>query len=255
MKIWEGIVLGLIQGLTEFLPVSSSGHLLFFEKLGVGKEDIFFNVCMHIGTLLSVLVATKNTWVGLVKNIRDKTNLCLVVSCLPTVAIALLIKAFAPGLIEGDYLPLGFMATSVLLICCEKLKIAQNNTLSIKSSILSGVFQGIAVLPGISRSGATITALRLSGVDKKTSADFSFLMSIPIIIGSLILESVDLFNGEFSVNSSDIAPLILGTLTAFVSGYFAIKFFLNLVKSKSVTPFAIYTFLMSIASFVVVYFR
>ena len=255
MKIWEGIVLGFIQGLTEFLPVSSSGHLLFFEKLGVGKEDMFFNVCMHIGTLLSVLVATKNTWVGLVKNIRDKTNLCLVVSCLPTVAIALVIKAFAPSLLEGAYLPLGFMVTSVLLICCEKLCFNQNNSLSIKSSILSGVFQGIAVLPGISRSGATITALRLSGVDKKTSADFSFLMSIPIIIGSLILESVDLFKGEFSVNSSDIIPLILGTLTAFVSGYFAIKFFLNLVKSKSVTSFAIYTFLMSIASFVVVYFR
>ena len=208
MKIWEGIVLGLIQGLTEFLPVSSSGHLLFFEKLGVGKEDIFFNVCMHIGTLLSVLVATKNTWVELVKNIRDKTNICLVVSCLPTVAIALLIKAFAPGLIEGDYLPLGFMVTSVLLICCEKLKIAQNNTLSIKSSILSGVFQGIAVLPGISRSGATITALRLSGVDKKTSADFSFLMSIPIIIGSLILESVDLFKVEETVDGSQVCYIL-----------------------------------------------
>ena len=129
MKIWEGIVLGFIQGLTEFLPVSSSGHLLFFERLGVGKEDMFFNVCMHIGTLLSVLVATKNTWVGLVKNIRDKTNLCLVVSCLPTVVIALVIKAFAPSLLEGAYLPLGFMITSMLLIGGEKLCFNQNNSL------------------------------------------------------------------------------------------------------------------------------
>ena len=254
MKIWEGIVLGFIQGLTEFLPVSSSGHLLFFEKLGIGKEDLFFNVCMHIGTLFSVLVATKNTWVELVKNFRDKTNICLVTSCLPTVVIALVVKAFAPDLLEGDYLPLGFMITSVLLIGGEKLHFAQNNGLSIKSSVLSGVFQGIAVLPGISRSGATITALRLWGVDKKTSADFSFLMSIPIILGSLILESVDLFKGNFAANSNEIAPLILGTLTAFVSGYFAIKFFLKLVENKSVTPFAIYTLLMSVASFVLMYF-
>ena len=250
MTIWEGIVLGFIQGLTEFLPVSSSGHLLFLEKLGVGEESLFFNICMHIGTLFSVLIVTRKTWTPLLKNIRNKTNLHLVVSCIPTVAIALLFKALAPDLLSGAYLPLGFMITTVLLIGCEKLNFAQNNTLSYKSSILSGVFQGIAVLPGISRSGATITALRLTGVDKKTSADFSFLMSIPIIIGSLILESVDLFKGGYTLPTDQILPLVLGTLTAFGSGCFAIKFFLKLIKEKTLTPFAIYTFLMSIASFV-----
>ena len=249
MKIWEGIVLGFIQGLTEFLPVSSSGHLLLLEKLGVGKESLFFNVCLHFGTLLSVIIVTKKSWVELVKNPKNKTTLYLVLSCLPTVAIALLLKAFAPTLIEGDYLPLGFMITAMLLIGCEKLNIAQNKTLSFKSSILSGVFQGIAVLPGISRSGATITALRLLGVDKEQSADFSFLMSIPIILGSLVLEGADVFRGGYTLSTDEILPLILGTLTAFLSGSFAIKFFLKMVKNYSLTPFAVYTLLMSVASF------
>ena len=249
MKIWEGIVLGFIQGLTEFLPVSSSGHLLFFEKLGVGKESLFFNICMHIGTLVSVLIVTRKTWVPIIKNPRDKTLLYLFISTLPTVAIALLLKALAPTLIDGAYLPLGFMVTTVLIVCAEKLHFDQNKGLSVKSSILSGVFQGIAVLPGISRSGATITALRLSGVDKKQSADFSFLMSIPIIVGSLILESIDLFRGEFTFPTKDILPLALGTITAFVSGCFAIKLFLKIIKDKSILPFALYTFIMSIASF------
>jgi undecaprenyl-diphosphatase len=249
MKIWQGIVLGLIQGITEFLPVSSSGHLLFFEKLGVGEESIFFNICMHMGTLFSVIIVTRKTLVQIVKNRQDKTLRFLILSCLPTVAIALLFKALAPTLLSGAYLPFGFMATTVCLIACEKLDFAQNKGLSVKSSILSGVFQGIAVLPGISRSGATITALRLSGVDKKQSADFSFLMSIPIILGSLILESIDLFKGEFTLPTRDILPLILGTLTAFISGCFAIKFFLKMVKDKSLLPFAIYTFILSVASF------
>ena len=249
MKIWEGIVLGFIQGLTEFLPVSSSGHLLLLEKLGVGKESLFFNVCLHFGTLLSVIIVTKKSWVELVKNPKNKTTLYLVLSCLPTVAIALLLKAFAPTLIEGDYLPLGFMITAMLLMGCEKLNIAQNKTLSFKSSILSGVFQGIAILPGISRSGATITALRLLGVDKEQSADFSFLMSIPIILGSLILEGIDLFKGGYTIQPEEILPLILGTITAFASGSFAIKFFLKMVKNYSLTPFAVYTLLMSVASF------
>ena len=249
MKIWEGIVLGFIQGLTEFLPVSSSGHLLFFEKLGIGEENLFFNICMHLGTLFSVLIVTRKTWLPLLKNLKDKTNLYLVISCIPTVAIAIIFKTLFPTLLSGAYLPFGFMATTVLLVCCEKLNFAQNGTLSMKSSVLSGVFQGIAVLPGISRSGATITALRLSGVDKSTAADFSFLMSIPIILGSLILESVDLFRGEFTLPTSDILPLVLGTITAFISGCIAIKFFLKLVKDKSLLPFALYTAILSILSF------
>lgn len=248
MKIWEGIILGLVQGLTEFLPVSSSGHLFLLEKLGVGNESLFFNVCMHLGTLLSVLIVMRKKWLPLVRKPLQKTNLCVLVSCLPTVGFALLTKAFAPALLEGQFLALGFMITAVFLFCAEKLHFDRKRALSVKTSILSGVFQGIAVLPGVSRSGATITALTLVGVDKKESADFSFLMSIPVILGSAILEIVPLVSGEFTLATGDILPLILGTVTAFLSGCFAIKFFLKIVATKSLLPFSIYTFILSIVS-------
>lgn len=248
MKIWEGIILGLVQGLTEFLPVSSSGHLFLLEKLGVGNESLFFNVCMHLGTLLSVLIVMRKKWLPLLRKPIQKTNLCVLVSCLPTVGFALLTKALAPALLEGQFLALGFMITAVFLFCAEKLHFDRKRTLSVKTSILSGVFQGIAVLPGVSRSGATITALTLVGVDKKESADFSFLMSIPVILGSAILEIVPLVSGEFTLATGDILPLILGTVTAFLSGCFAIKFFLKIVATKSLLPFSIYTFLLSIVS-------
>ena len=243
MKIWEGIILGLVQGLTEFLPVSSSGHLFLLEKLGVGNESLFFNVCMHLGTLLSVLIVMRKKWLPLVRKPFQKTNLFILLSCLPTVGFALLTKALAPAL-----LALGFMITAVFLFCAEKLHFDRKRTLSVKTSILSGVFQGIAVLPGVSRSGATITALTLVGVDKTESADFSFLMSIPVILGSAILEILPLISGDFTLATGDILPLILGTVTAFLSGCFAIKFFLKIVSTKSLLPFSIYTFLMSIVS-------
>ena len=250
MEIWEGIILGLLQGLTEFLPVSSSGHLLLFEKFGVGEESLFFNVCVHVGTLVSVLVALKKEWVPLVKKPLQKTNLLLLVSTLPTVVIALLVKVLAPTLINGQFLALGFALTTCCLVVCEKVATDKNNTLSVKSSVLSGVFQGIAVLPGLSRSGATITALRLVGVDKNKSATFSFLMSIPVILGSLLLEIIELSVGNFTLETTMILPTILGTITAGFSGYLAVKFFLKLVKEKSLLPFAIYTFLLAIVTLV-----
>ena len=248
MKIWEGIILGLVQGLTEFLPVSSSGHLFLLEKLGVGNESLFFNVCMHLGTLLSVLIVMRKKWVPLVRKPFQKTNLFILLSCLPTVGFALIFKTLAPTLLEGQFLALGFMITAVFLFCAEKLHFDRKRTLSVKTSVLSGVFQGIAVLPGVSRSGATITALSLVGVDKKESADFSFLMSIPVILGSAILEILPLISGDFTLATADVLPLILGTVTAFLSGCFAIKFFLKMISTKSLLPFSIYTFSMSIVS-------
>ena len=248
MKIWEGIILGLVQGLTEFLPGSSSGELFLLEKLGVGNESLFFNVCMHLGTLLSVLIVMRKKWLPLVRKPLQKTNLCVLVSCLPTVGFALLFKTLAPALLEGQFLALGFMITAVFLFCAEKLHFDRKRTLSVKTSVLSGVFQGIAVLPGVSRSGATITALTLVGVDKKESADFSFLMSIPVILGSAILEIVPMISGDFTLATTDVLPLILGTVTAFLSGCFAIKFFLKIVATKSLLPFSIYTFILSIVS-------
>ena len=120
MSVWEAIVLGLVQGAGEFLPVSSSGHLLLLEKLGVGEEDLFFNICLHLGTLLSVIIVMRRPLLSLFRKENRRTLLYLALACLPTVALALLFKYLAPALIDGAYLPLGFAATSFLLILSEK---------------------------------------------------------------------------------------------------------------------------------------
>ena len=250
MDILEAVFLGLVQGAGEFLPVSSSGHLLLLEKLGVGEEDLFFNICLHLGTLLSVLVVMRRSILALFRKGNGRALLMLAVACLPTAALALLFKYLAPSLIDGAYLPLGFAVTSFLIILSEKFSPAETRGLSLKNSLMTGVFQGIAVLPGISRSGATIAALRLSGVERSEAAEFSFLLSLPVIIGSALYEGTELaVTGELA--SVAVLPLLAGALAAFLSGCVAIRFFLSLVRKRSSLPFAVYTAALAVLSFFV----
>ncbi len=250
MSVWEAVVLGLVQGAGEFLPVSSSGHLLLLEKLGVGEEDLFFNICLHLGTLLSVIIVMRRPILSLFKKENRRTLLYLALACLPTVALALLFKYLAPSLIDGAYLPLGFAATSFLIVLSEKFSPAENRHLSAKISVLTGFLQGIAVLPGISRSGATVAALRLSGVPRPAAAEFSFLLSVPVILGSALYEGTEL---AVSGGLADVPvlPLIAGVAAAFIAGCAAIKFFLALVRKRSALPFAFYTAALAVVSFVV----
>ena len=243
MKILHTIILALVQGLTEFLPVSSSGHLLLLEKLGIGEEDVSFNVMLHVGTLLAVLVAMRKEWLPLARKPFQKTNGLLVLACVPTVALALLFKLAFPSLLTGRFLGFGFVLTATLLFVGENLKLKQKSTLSVKTSILSGFLQGIAVLPGVSRSGATISSLTFLGVDKKTASTFSFLMSIPIILGSAIVEIFDVVKGGFKLTSPWYC-IVIGIVLSFLSGLFAIKFFLKIIEKFSLLPFVIYTALL-----------
>ena len=248
MNIAEAVVLGLVQGAGEFLPVSSSGHLLLLEKLGVGEEDLFFNICLHLGTLLSVLVCMRRELLSLFGREGRKNLLLLALACIPTVALALAFKYLAPALLNGAYLPLGFAVTAFLIVLSEKLSNDKNACLSVKNSLLTGVFQGIAVLPGISRSGATVAALRLSGVPRSRAAELSFLLSVPVIAGSALYEGTELAVtgglGEVAV-----LPLLCGMAAAFVAGCVAIRFFLSLVRTRSSLPFALYTAALAVVSF------
>lgn len=246
MKIWEAVLLGLIQGASEFLPISSSGHLLLLEKLGIGEEDLFFNICLHLGTLIAVLIALKDEWLPLVKKPFQKKTAHLVVACLPTVALAIVFKYLFPSLIDGVFLGFGFILTACLLFSCERIHFAQSPFLDFKKSILTGVLQGIAVLPGVSRSGATIAALTYCGIPKTEAASFSFLLSIPIIIGSALYEGIELAVTKTPL-SVPVIPTLIGTTFAFVSGLIAIKFFLKLIRNKSMLPFAVYTLILGIS--------
>ena len=292
MEIWEAFVLGIIQGLSEFLPISSSGHLLLIEKLGIGQENLFFNVMLHVGTLLAVLIALRKTWIPLIiqpfgdlkkrltkrKTVSTKQNKpsgqkisglkaanetyeyqkvfgglaaskidgYLVLACVPTVAFAFAFKLLFPDLLEGKLLGCGFVLTAVLLYAGENFNSTKSALLAPKTSILTGVLQGIAVLPGVSRSGATISALTLQGVEKKAATTFSFLLSIPIILGSALYESLDLFTGKATLSIAP-AAVVAGMISAFLSGLVAIKFFLKLIEKHSMTGFVIYTLLLGIA--------
>ncbi|MBQ9276973.1 MAG: undecaprenyl-diphosphate phosphatase [Clostridia bacterium] len=240
MQILYAIILGLVQGLTEFLPVSSSGHLLLLEKLGIGEPDVFFNVMLHAGTLVAVLIALFKDWSPIVRHPFQKTTGMLFVACLPTLAIALLFKFLFPSLLDGKMLGFGFVLTAALLFVGENFQIAQNKVLSYKNTVLSGVLQGIAVLPGVSRSGATISCLTFLGVDKKSAARFSFLLSIPAILASCAVEIFELVKGGISLTLPWYCILI-GTLVAFVSGLVSIKFFLKLIERHSMLIFVVYT--------------
>ncbi len=245
MTWWQALILGIVQGASEFLPISSSGHLLLLEKLGVGQESLFFNIMVHVGTLLAVLIAMRRSWMPLLRRPIQKTTGYILLACVPTVALALIFKYLAPGLISGQLLGFGFVLTACLLTASEMFKKSETALLNGKKSILTGVLQGIAVLPGVSRSGATISALRLQGVDKTEAANFSFLLSIPIIIGSAILEGIDLARGSVSLDIATL-PLIIGTVSAFISGLVSINFFIKLIKKHSMIGFAVYTLLLGV---------
>ena len=245
MDWWEALILGIVQGASEFLPISSSGHLLLLEKLGIGHASLFFNIMVHVGTLLAVLIALRKSWWQIVRHPKQKITGYILCACIPTVALALIFKYLAPTLLDGLLLGFGFVLTACFIIISELFKPAQTTLLNTKKSILTGVLQGIAVLPGVSRSGATISALTVQGVDRPTAANFSFLLSIPIILGSAVLESVELARGTATLDI-EIVPLLIGTAAAFVSGLVSINFFLKLIQKHAMTGFAVYTVLLGI---------
>lgn len=245
MTWWQALILGIVQGASEFLPISSSGHLLLLEKIGVGFESLFFNVMVHVGTLLAVLIALRKSWIPLLRHPIQKKTAYILLASVPTVALALVFKYLAPDLISGKLLGFGFVLTACLLIASEMFKKTEPVLLSGKISVLTGVLQGIAVLPGVSRSGATISALTLQGVDKSESANFSFLLSIPIIIGSAILEGAELIGASTPPDVSAL-PLIIGMVSSFLSGFIAISAFMKLISKHSMLGFAVYTLLLGI---------
>ncbi|MFW5779991.1 MAG: undecaprenyl-diphosphate phosphatase [Bacillota bacterium] len=244
MAYIEAVVLGLVQGLTEFLPVSSSGHLILLQQLGVGEKSLVFNLLLHLATLFAVVLVYRKTILSLIKNPKSKKLIFLIVATFPTVAIAFFMRMYV-DMMSAKLLPFGFMITTVFLIL-GSLKWKKQKEMNYSTALITGVAQGLAVIGGISRSGSTICAQIVMGRERTEAGDFAFLLSIPIIIGSALVELVA-FKGFESVQ---VLPVILGMLTAFLSGVFAIKSFLRILNSGKLLPFAAYTFVLSVLSFV-----
>lgn len=249
MELLDAVILGIIQGLTEFLPVSSSGHLELAKVLlgseGLPQEQLSFTILLHFATALSTLVIFRKDIFELLKGLLSKKDATsrhfsakIIVSMIPAVFIGLNFDKLLEQLFSGQVILVGSMllGTALLLFVAEKTKHSQEE-ISYPKAILIGLAQGIAILPGISRSGATIATALLLKVNKEKAARFSFLMVIPLILGKV---AKDFLSWEVHFNTENTTALLVGFLAAFISGLLACQWMLRLVKNSKLYIFAIY---------------
>lgn len=257
MSYIDALILGLIQGLTEFLPVSSSGHLEIGKVLlGVSmKENITFTIVVHGATVCSTIVVFYKEIGNLFKGLFDfKWNestayiMKLLVSCIPVLLVALFFEKKVEELFTGNIILVGIMLLfTALLLGFTYFAKPKNNRITLTHSFIIGISQAIAVIPGISRSGATISSGLLLGDNREEVARFSFLMVLIPIIGKNLL---DLFSGTLTKDPSQIMPLIIGFISAFISGWIACKLMINIVKRSKLIYFAAYCFLVGILALI-----
>ena len=255
------ILLGLVQGLCEFLPVSSSGHLFLVSKLtnGAVGEDYFgsfFTIMLHVATLIAVLFVYREQVLSILKRPIQKLTLHLIIATLPTVAFALILKkwdALDEWLDAGNFVGFSFLLTAIFLTASELFFRRRKAKKSIETmrwtdALVIGGMQAIGVLPGVSRSGSTIAGALGMRIDRKSAADFSFLLSIPAILGWLVLELYKMVKepAAFTVDFTFGAAMILAMLVAAISGYFAVRFMIRLITKKGLLGFAVYTGVLGI---------
>ena len=245
----QAFLMGMIQGLTEFLPVSSSGHLTILNNLfGIDAEsNLTFAIVVHAATALSTIcVLWKEIWSLLVGFFKFKMNeetiyvLKIVVSMIPIAIIGLFFKDYVEEIFGSGLFVVGIclLLTAILLSFAQYAKVRKYDTISYKNAFIIGVAQSIAVLPGLSRSGSTIAAGLLLGNKKESVAKFSFLMVIVPILGEALL---DLIGGDFSSSVNlDFLPMLVGFLSAFFFGYMACRWMINIVKKGKLIWFALY---------------
>lgn len=260
MTTVQAVILGVIQGLTEFLPISSSGHLVLFSRLfNVQESSLIFEVMAHVGTLLAVLVVFRVevltllvSFLKLLLNPKQAKVLvqedpgcrllaALVVGTIPAVIAALVLKEQIEQLFSSSlFVGLMLIVTGVILYATERSKGAAKGMVkvSLKDAFLIGCGQALAIVPGLSRSGTTIAAGLFRGLDKESAARFSFLLSIPAILGALVVSLGDLLAGTAMIQTGAIAA---GFAAAAVTGYFAIHVLLDLVKKGRLVWFSYYT--------------
>ncbi len=257
MSFWVAILLGLVQGLTEFLPVSSSGHLTFFELVfGFSEGSVFYNLILHVATLLALIIVMWRDIVELIKHPLSKYMRMLLVSTLITGVLGLCMDLLIGA--EGSLLiiAIGFIITAGLLVALDLFmkkskKYNSAGEISYKQSIIVGVVQGIAVLPGLSRSGSTLVAGTLSGAGQVQAANFSFLLSIPVILFGTIYETYKGVKYGFGFTTADIWPMVVGFIVAFVSAILTLKLMFKLVRKNKWVWFSIYLVIFAIAIIVV----
>ncbi len=254
MSILQSALLGLIQGLGEFLPVSSSGHLLL-TRLFLGFQTDspamkMLDILLHVGTLIPVLIVFRKDWIDMILHpFRNKTLLLLIIASVPTLAVYMLAKKLFPTVNgfsvfdSGWFLGTSFLITARFLLLCDRLSFRRTARGSAKVGILQavvmGLFQGIGMIPGVSRSGSTILGGISTGLNRSTAAKFSFMMSAPAIVGSLLMEGKDALELGYA-SEIELIPCIIGIIIAASVGYLAIRFMLKIIAKVPLSWFALY---------------
>ena len=262
MDLITALFLGIIQGLTEFLPVSSSGHLEIAKAIFITdytpKESMLMTVVLHFATALSTIVIFRKDIAKIVVGSFSRSNsadrkysLNIVISMVPAVLVGILFDNLIEELFNKKILLVGGMLliTALLLYFADRSKPTQMKV-SVKNSFIIGIAQAIAILPGISRSGATIATSVLLGVDKESAARFSFLMVIPLIFGKM---AKDIIDGAIIIDDFNILNLIIGFFSAFITGLFACNLMIKLVKNSKLKYFSIYCFAVATLTVIFTY--
>jgi undecaprenyl-diphosphatase len=263
MNIFTAVILGAVQGLTEFLPVSSSGHLVLFQKIfGIEEPALFFDTMVHVGTLAAVFaVLWQDIW-AILRRIIQPLTAWLILATLPAVIFALAFKDhIEAAFTSGKFLGFAFLLTSALLIISEFLSklgvgaaegsggggLRKAGAMTWLDALIIGLLQAVAIIPGVSRSGSTLSGALSRKLDRDFAARFSFLLSIPAILGALVLQIKDLAGGDAAVAAGSAGggigagAIIAGTISAAVVGFFAVRLMLKIVREKSLIGFAMYT--------------
>ncbi len=253
-EILKAIILGIIQGLTEFLPVSSSGHLelakYFMADTSVADQSMLMTVMLHGATALSTIVIFRKDILEILKglfqfkwNEESIFSAKIILSMIPAVFVGLAFEKQIEALFDQQLLLVGIMlaVTGVLLLLADRAK-NTNKKVSYSQALIIGIAQAIAILPGISRSGATISTSVLLGIDRERAARFSFLMVVPLIIGKI---AKDVLSGDITYSSDILVPLTAGFIAAFITGLIACTWMIKIVKSSKLSYFSIYCFIVA----------
>ena len=248
MTLWQAIILGIVQGIAEFLPISSSGHLVLLQRVfGINEPGITFDIVLHIGSLCAVFAVFWHDILALVKNPFQKMTAMLIIGTIPVVVAGFALRDYMDVFNSAFLLAAAFTFTGILLLIADNIKHTNKGLreMTILDAIIIGCMQAVALPPGISRSGATITGALVSGLNREMAARFSFMLSIIAIVGAGTLEVWEVLGSYQGVYRGNIPAYMIGFVAAAVSGYFSIQLLLELIKKASLRYFAYYVFILA----------
>lgn len=248
MNILKAVLLGILQGISEFIPISSSGHLVLFQKIfNFENENLSFDILLHLGTLIPVFVVFWDDIIGIIKKPFQKMSYLIIVGTLPTVIAALFFSDYIDLLFQnGNLLAFAFIFTGILLLYADRAAAMGNKRKDMNwiDALFVGIMQAVAIVPAVSRSGSTISGALFRNIDRKAAAKFAFLLSIPAILGAAVMQLKDIISTGAISESIFSLPYLFGFIASALSGYLSIKFMLKVIGECKLKYFSYYVFIL-----------